>query len=159
MHILNTSKIFCCLALYHDLPLLMDHTHGEGDHGDQEHEAQQDIGALKVKSWVWDFALHLLCFCTVFSYNTYQSFPPKSPCDLFHERNMPVVLLMILRANAARQDCTFEDISQELQTWMFACRSHFDLSCFSLRDEFSIISSGLCKCEKNGSLTPLHVDK
>ena len=35
-----------CLALYHDLPLFMDHAPGEGDHGYREHQAQQDVGAL-----------------------------------------------------------------------------------------------------------------
>ncbi len=44
-----------------------------------------------------------LCFTFVFSYITYDSFPPEPPCDLFHERNMPVVLFMILRSNAERQ--------------------------------------------------------
>ena len=44
-----------CLALYHDLALLMDHTPGEGDHGDHEHEAQEDIGALQVNSSVYRF--------------------------------------------------------------------------------------------------------
>ena len=52
---LNTNFLqnIHCLALYHDLALLMDHTPGEGDHGDHEHEAQEDIGALQVNSSVY----------------------------------------------------------------------------------------------------------